>query len=101
MPHASGSMKPKCGRPVAVPHEVVSFMGGGEAAATDVRRLVVNGVSLRFRAGEVVALTRQSARFNVGTTTARRPAPKASAPVQRAMPAAVVASRAEPEWASF
>lgn len=37
----------RAGRPVAVPHEVVAFMGGGgEAVAADVRRLVVNGVSL-------------------------------------------------------
>ena len=35
----------RAGRPVPVPHEVVSFMGG-EAESTDVRRIVVNGVSL-------------------------------------------------------
>ena len=35
----------RAGRPVPVPHEVVAFMGG-EDVATDVRRIVVNGVSL-------------------------------------------------------
>ncbi|ATY33430.1 methyl-accepting chemotaxis protein [Sphingomonas psychrotolerans] len=54
----------------------------------------------RNLAGEVVALTRQSARFNVGTTV-KRPAAKASPPAQRAAPAFIAASRAEPEWASF
>jgi methyl-accepting chemotaxis protein len=56
----------------------------------------------RNLAGEVVALTRQSARFNVGTTAVRRPAAaKASPPVQRPTPSFAATNRAEPEWASF
>ncbi|HEU4828115.1 MAG TPA: alpha/beta fold hydrolase [Gemmatimonadales bacterium] len=35
----------RAGRPVPVPHEVVTFMGG-EPTESDVRRIVVNGVSL-------------------------------------------------------
>ena len=35
----------RAGRPVPVPHEVVTFMGG-ESAVSDVRHIVVNGVSL-------------------------------------------------------
>jgi methyl-accepting chemotaxis protein len=56
----------------------------------------------RNLAGEVVALARQSSRFNVGTTaTNRRGAPAASAP-KRAMPAPSISmARSETEWASF
>ncbi|MDT8760123.1 cache domain-containing protein [Sphingomonas psychrotolerans] len=56
----------------------------------------------RNLAGEVTALTEQSARFNVGATKAvRRPAVKASQGPQRATPSFAASNRAEPEWASF
>ncbi|AQR74965.1 methyl-accepting chemotaxis protein [Sphingomonas sp. LM7] len=57
----------------------------------------------RNLAGEVTALTRESARFNVGAPTAARPRAAASASPQRQVPSrpAAASHRAEPEWASF
>lgn len=56
----------------------------------------------RNLAGEVVALTRQSARFNVGATATpvRRSAPAADPRKAQFVPPAAM-GRSEPEWASF